>query len=137
MTEVHTETVVIPEMKAPVPQEMAKKNKIEKRIKEITTDQKMVAERSYHSFLSFMGYLAAGVALWFVMQRQFMFVFPNNADVLDELLRFKDLWNVAMYVVPYCFWGMAIKNASILIMTTVVFCFSEFELYRLKKKLAK
>ncbi|EOW0440646.1 hypothetical protein ACN3ZE_001977 [Providencia rettgeri] len=102
-----------------------------------TRYQKLTDQSFYHSLLNFIGYIAAGTALWVLMQWQFMFVFPNNADVLDEHLRFKDIWNVAMYVVPYCFWGMAIKNASILVITTLNICYSDFQLYILKKKLTK
>lgn len=71
------------------------------------------------------------------MHWQFGFAFPGNVDASDDNLRVKDIWNVAMYVVPYCFWGMAIKHASIMLITILNICYSEFELYRLKKKLAK
>ncbi|HGM9948312.1 TPA: hypothetical protein ACKRWH_003278 [Providencia rettgeri] len=137
MTQSHLDTVNIPEMKAPLQEEVAKKNRIKTQIEEVTADQKIIAERNYDSFLNLIGYLTAGVALWILMQWQFMFVFSNKADVPDELLRFKDLWNVVMYVVPYCFWGMATKHASIMLITTLNICCSAFDLYRLKKKLAK
>lgn len=103
----------------------------------ITRHQKLTDQSFHNSLLNFIGYLVAGTALWILMQWQFVFVFPNNADVLDEHLRFKDLWNVVMYVVPYCFWGMAIKNVSILVITKLNICYSEFQLYLLKRKLTK
>ncbi|WP_272668994.1 hypothetical protein [Providencia sp. PROV151] len=137
MTQFHSNTVNIPEMKAPLQEEVTKKNRIKTQIEEVTADQKIIAERNYDSFLNLIGYLAAGVTLWILMQWQFMFVFSDKADVPDELLRFKDLWNVVMYVVPYCFWGMATKHASIMLITTLNICCSAFDLYRLKKKLAK
>ncbi|QZY66756.1 hypothetical protein K7H99_21825 (plasmid) [Providencia rettgeri] len=137
MTQSHSNTVNIPEMKAPLQEEVAKKNRIKTQIEEVTADQKIIAERNYDSFLNLIGYLAAGVALWILMQWQFMFVFSDKADVPDELLRFKDLWNVVMYVVPYCFWGMAIKHMTILVITILNLCYLEFGVYRLKKKLAK
>lgn len=111
--------------------------KLQKRYHELKEEQKVIYPRFDHCILSFIGYIAAGGALWTLMHWQFGVVFPGNVDVPNDNLRFKDIWNVAMYVVPYCFWGMATKHASIMLITTLNICYSEFELYRLKKKLAK
>lgn len=114
-----------------------KNAKLEKKLHELKEEQKVIHSPFYHSFLSLMGYIVAGVALWSLMHWQFGLAFPGNVDVPNDKLRFKDIWNVAMYVVPYCFWGMAAKNACIMLITLLNTCCIEFELYLVKRKLAK
>lgn len=111
--------------------------KLQKRRHELIVYQKFITERYYHSILNFIGYTAAGAVLWFLMQGQFAAIWPVNADIPSNELRVKDLWNVAMYVVPFLFWGMATKHASIVVIGILDIFFSEFKLSRLKKKLGK
>lgn len=114
-----------------------KNAKLQKKLHELKEEQKAIHSPFYRSFLSLMGYIVAGVALWSLMHWQFGLAFPGNVDVPNDKLRFKDIWNVAMYVVPYCFWGMAAKNACIMLITLLNICCIEFELYLVKRKLAK
>ncbi|EMB3084042.1 hypothetical protein NTP67_21820 (plasmid) [Providencia rettgeri] len=114
-----------------------KKAKLQKELHELKVDQKLTEQSFHDSILSFFGYLAAGVVIWSVMHWQFGIIWPDQSDTPDEHLRVKDIWNVAMYVVPYCFWGMAIKHMSTLVITMLNFWYIEFASYRLKKKLAK
>nr|WP_181375461.1 hypothetical protein [Pectobacterium carotovorum]ALG88465.1 conjugal transfer protein TrbF [Pectobacterium carotovorum] len=111
--------------------------KLQKKLHELKEEQKAIHSPFYRSFLSLMGYIVAGVALWSLMHWQFGLAFPGNVDVPNDKLRFKDIWNAAMYVVPYCFWGMAAKNACIMLITLLNICCIEFELYLVKRKLAK
>lgn len=114
-----------------------KNAKLQKKLHELKEEQKAIHSPFYRSFLSLMGYIVAGVALWLLMHWQFGLAFPGNVDVPNDKLRFKDIWNVAMYVVPYCFWGVAAKNACIMLITLLNICCIEFELYLVKRKLAK
>ncbi|MGF7420371.1 hypothetical protein [Providencia rettgeri] len=114
-----------------------KKAKLQKELHELKVDQKLTEQSFHDSILSFFGYIAAGVVIWSVMHWQFGIIWPDQSDTPDEHLRVKDIWNVAMYVVPYCFWGMSIKHMSTLVITMLNFWYIEFASYRLKKKLAK
>ena len=116
---------------------MNKNAKLQRRFHELKVDQKLTDQSFHDSILSFIGYIAAGVVIWTVMHWQFGFAFPGNVDAPDDNLRVKDVWNVAMYVVPYCFWGMAIKHMSTLVITILNIGYLEFELYRVKRRLAK
>lgn len=111
--------------------------KLQTKLHELKEEQKVIHPPFYRSFLSVMGYIVAGGALWSLMHWQFGFAFPGNVDTPNDNLRVKDIWNVAMYVVPYCFWGMAAKNACIMFITLLNICYLEFELYLVKRKLAK
>ncbi|NIH07028.1 hypothetical protein [Providencia rettgeri] len=114
-----------------------KNAKLQKKLHELKEEQKVIHPPFYRSFLSLMGYTVAGVALWSLMHWQFGLAFPGNVDVPNDKLRFKDIWNASMYVVPYCFWGMAAKNACIMLITLLNICCIDFELYLVKRKLAK
>lgn len=114
-----------------------KKAKLQKKLHELKANQKLTDQSFHDSFLSFIGYIAAGIVIWTVMHWQFGIIWPDQSDTPDEHLRVKDIWNVAMYVVPYCFWGMAIKNMSTLVITILNMGYLEFELYRVKRRFAK
>lgn len=137
MAQVHSDTVNTEEMKEKVAQSMDLKSKLTQQLNVSTRHLKIINLHFYHGFLHLMGYIAAGAGLWVLMHWQFGIAFPGNVDVPNERLRFKDIWNAAMYIVPYCFWGMAIKHMSTLVITILNIGYLEFELYRLKKRLAK
>ncbi|MTC36633.1 hypothetical protein GKR67_18845 [Providencia alcalifaciens] len=137
MAQVHSDTVNTMKMEEGVTQCLGLKSKLTQQLNESTRYLKVINSHFYRSFLHLMGYIAAGTGLWILMHWQFGMAFPGNVDVPNERLRFKDIWNAAMYIVPYCFWGMATKHAAIMIITGLDICISEFELFRLKKKLAK
>lgn len=116
-------------------QKETSKIKLREQIEDLTANLELLTERCTGNTLNFMGYAVAGIALWFLMHWKFELVFPNNADVPGELLRFKDIWNAAMYIVPYCFWGVATKYSTIVVITILNICLSAFKLSRLKKEI--
>ncbi|ENN6351740.1 hypothetical protein AB9W99_003919 [Providencia rettgeri] len=87
----------------------------------------------------FIGYAIAGLVLWFVMHWAFeMACWPDSKlDADPNYLGTKGLWNVAMYVVPFCFWGLAIRHFVISVISWVEYSFAHLKIIRLKKKLAK
>ncbi|ENN8378662.1 hypothetical protein ACAX46_004128 [Providencia rettgeri] len=136
MTQTHLTPVNALEKNGAETQVRKKKGTLTQQRRVLIQQQKCAGGIFYQSFLNFMGYTASGVVLWVLMQWQFGVVFSGKDDIPNELLRFKDIWNAAMYIVPYCFWGMSIKNLLILFITLLDMGCTEISLYRLKKKLA-
>ncbi len=130
MTQTHSGTVDLHEKNT---QKEAAKIKLREQIEDLTADLELLTERCTGNTLNFMGYAVAGIALWFLMHWKFDVLWSNNAEVLDEHRRFKDIWNAAMYIVPYCFWGVATKHSTIVVITILNICLSAFKLSRLKK----
>lgn len=113
--------------------------KIQKRIYELRRYQSREAKCYDQSTSEFIGYVIAGLVLWFVMRQVFeMACWPESKlDADPNYLGTKGLWNVVMYVVPFCFWGIAIKHLVIGVFSWIEYYFAQVKITRLKKKLAK
>ncbi|HEM8128264.1 TPA: hypothetical protein ACKRTO_003745 [Providencia rettgeri] len=113
--------------------------KLQKRIRELRRYQSREAKCYDQSTSEFIGYVIAGLVLWFVMRQVFeMACWPESKlDADPNYLGTKGLWNVAMYVVPFCFWGLAIRHFVISVISWVEYTFAHLKIIRLKKKLAK
>lgn len=113
--------------------------KFQKRIGELRRYQSREEKRHEQSLSEFFGYVIAGFVLWFVMHQAFeMACWPESKlDADPNYLGTKGLWNVAMYVVPFCFWGIAIKHLVIGVFSWIEYYFAQFKITRLKKKLVK
>ena len=116
-----------------------KNAKLQKRIRELRKYQSCEAKRQDQSASEFIGYAIAGLVLWFVMHKAFeMACWPDSElDADPNYLGTKGLWNVVMYVVPFCFWGIAIKHLVIGVFSWIEYYFAQFKITRLKKKLIK
>ncbi|EMA4783749.1 hypothetical protein AB6F89_22030 [Providencia hangzhouensis] len=113
--------------------------KLQKRISELRRYQSREAKCYEQSTSEFIGYVIAGLVLWFVMRQAFeMACWPESKfDADPNYIGTKGLWNVAMYVVPFCFWGLAIRHFVISVISWVEYSFAHLKIIRLKKKLAK
>lgn len=113
--------------------------KLQKRIRELRRYQSREEKRHEQSLSEFFGYVIAGLVLWFVMHKAFeMACWPESKlDADPNYLGTKGLWNVVMYVVPFCFWGIAIKHLVIGGGSWTEYYFAQFKITRLKKKLIK
>lgn len=113
--------------------------KLQKRIRELRRYQVLEVKRQDQSTSEFIGYVIAGLVLWFVMHKAFeMACWPDSKlDADPNYLGTKGLWNVVMYVVPFCFWGVAMKHLVIGVFSWTEYYFAQFKITRLKKKLAK
>ncbi|EMA4784498.1 hypothetical protein U3C50_004304 [Providencia rettgeri] len=113
--------------------------KLQKRIRELRRYQVLEVKRQDQSTSEFIGYVIAGLVLWFVMHKAFeMACWPESKlDADPNYLGTKGLWNVVMYVVPFCFWGIAIKHLVIGVFSWTEYYFAQFKITRLKKKLIK
>lgn len=113
--------------------------KLQKIIRELRRYQVLEVKRQDQSTSEFIGYVIAGLVLWFVMHKTFeMACWPDSKlDADPNYLGTKGLWNVVMYVVPFCFWGVAMKHLVIGVFSWTEYYFAQFKITRLKKKLAK
>ncbi|QXX85112.1 hypothetical protein J6836_22405 (plasmid) [Providencia sp. R33] len=70
--------------------------------------------QTYHaSIVNFIGYVFAGYASWVWLHFIFNSIWPSLGDVPEHEIRFKDLWNIMMYAMPYTFWALAAKHFAI------------------------
>lgn len=113
--------------------------KLQKRIRELRRYQSREEKRHEQNLSEFLGYVIAGFFLWFVMHQVFeMACWPESKlDADPNYLGTKGLWNVVMYVVPFCFWGIAIKHLVIGVFSWIEYYFAQLKITRLKKKLTK
>lgn len=109
---------------------------LQKRIRQLKAHQAREVKYYERSMYAWIGYFFAGLTLWYVMHWHFNTLWSNDVDVLDEHRRFKDIWNVAMYVVPYCFWGMAGKHFVISVISYAEYYLTQFRVNRLKKRIS-
>ncbi|WP_405471161.1 hypothetical protein ACGTI2_20955 (plasmid) [Morganella morganii] len=85
-------------------------------------------------------FLTAASILWFVINFHFYVVWPEGEPVREETLRFKDIMNTAMYLIPETLAGLGIANLFLMFWYSIllpVFNMADYGLSILFRKITR
>ncbi|WP_140187516.1 MULTISPECIES: hypothetical protein [Providencia] len=104
-----------------------------------TVELARACEREWHrvdsSVLNGLSYLIAGAFLWWLLHGLFNGMWSGDAVIPEAQWRVKDILNVAMYVVPYCFFALALRHGVVAIFSLLQAGYLHYQMQRLKRRM--
>lgn len=97
-------------------------------------------KRSQNAFDRAFVYLIAAYLLWVFMTFVFRGAWPGDEPVREEALRFKDIMNTAMYLIPVTLAGLGIANLFLMFWYSIllpVFNMADYGLCVLFRKITR